>query len=213
MHFLKCSKCGHFNEMKSEYLVFCTKCNKKLDNNYSDWIIRNSDKTFEDFKNQVCTTNVEEPVKTNTKKNKVKGLKYWIGFTVAFAIFYAVGTFAGEAIIGVFKKPTLEKNLVEAANIINKNCPMMIDSETRLDNAIALPNNIFQYNYTLINMVKESINIEEMRQYLEPNIVNFVKTQPDMKTMRDNKTTVNYSYKDKEGVFLLTISVKPDQYE
>jgi len=62
-------------------------------------------------------------------------------------------------------------------------------------------------------MVKESINIEEMRQYLEPNIVNFVKTQPDMKTMRDNKTTVNYSYKDKEGVFLLTISVKPDQYE
>lgn len=213
MHFLKCSKCGHFNEMKSEYLVFCTKCNKKLDNNYSDWIIRNSDKTFEDFKNQVCTTNVEEPVKTNTKKNKVKGLKYWIGFTVAFAIFYAVGTFAGEAIIGVFKKPTLEKNLVEAANIINKNCPMMIDSETRLDNAIALPNNIFQYNYTLINMAKESINIEEMRQYLEPNIVNFVKTQPDMKTMRDNKTTVNYSYKDKEGVFLLTISVKPDQYE
>ncbi len=213
MHFLNCSKCGHFNEVKSEYLVFCTKCDKKLDNNYSDWIIRNSDKTFEDFKNQVCTTNVEEPVKINTTKNKVKGLKYWIGFTVAFAIFYAVGHFAGQAIIDVFKKPVLEKNLVEAANLINKNCPMMIDSETRLDNAIAIPNNIFQYNYTLINMVKESINIDEMRQYLEPNIINFVKTQPDMKTMRDNKTTVNYSYKDKEGVFLMTISVKPEQYE
>ncbi|MGE0090387.1 MAG: hypothetical protein AB7S50_13030 [Bacteroidales bacterium] len=199
--------------MKSEYLVFCSKCNKKLDNNYSSWSIINSDKTFEDFKNQVCTTNIEEPVKTNTKKHKIKGLKYWIGFTVAFAIFYAIGHFAGEAIIGVFNKPAIEKALVEVANTINKNCPMMIDSETRLDNAVALPNNVFQYNYTLINMVKESTNIDEMRQYLEPNIINFVKTQPDMKTMRDNKTTVNYSYKDKKGVFLLTISVTPNQYE
>ena len=29
----------------------------------------------------------------------------------------------------------------------------MVDNATRLDNAIALPGNTFQYNYTIVNMV------------------------------------------------------------
>lgn len=68
----------------------------------------------------------------------------------------------------------------------------MIDNATRLDNAIAMPDNVFQYNYTLVNMVKDSINIHELNNYLEPTITNFVKTNPDMQKMRENKVTVNY---------------------
>ena len=89
----------------------------------------------------------------------------------------------------------------------------MIDNVTRLDNAIALTGNTFQYNYSIVTMVKDSINIEKLKNYLEPRIINTVKTEPMMKIIRDNKTTVNYSYKDKSGVFLFTISVKPEQYE
>jgi hypothetical protein len=37
-----------------------------------------------------------------------------------------------------------------AANELNKSCLMMVDQDTRLDNAVALPENVFQYNYTLI---------------------------------------------------------------
>lgn len=213
MHFLECSKCGHFNEVKSEYLVFCSNCNKKLENNYSAWIARNSDSTFEDFKNQVCTTTPYAPAKPGEKKVRIKGLKYWIGFAAVFALFYVIGNFAGEAIVGVIKKPNIEKALQETAQEINKNCPMIIDSETQLDNAIALPGNIIQYNYTLINVVKETINIEEIRHFLEPTIINYVKTQPEMKVMRDNKTTFNYSYRDKNGVFLMLIKVSPNLYE
>jgi len=62
-------------------------------------------------------------------------------------------------------------------------------------------------------MTKDSIMIDDLRNYLEPTIINFVKTNPDMKKMRDFKTTVNYYYKDKTGVYLFTISVKPEQYE
>lgn len=89
----------------------------------------------------------------------------------------------------------------------------MLDNATRLDNSIALPNNTFQYNYTILNVIKDSLKIEDLKNYLEPRIVNTVKIEPQMKIIRDNKTTINYSYKDKAGVFLFTISVKPEQYE
>lgn len=213
MHYLKCNNCGHYNEVKTEYLVFCSNCNKKLDNNYSDWTKRNSDKTFDDFKQQFCTTEKTNTEKSAHKTKKVKGLKYWIGFAVAFAIFYAIGQIGGEKLVGLFRKPAFDKAMMETASEINKSCPIMIDNATRLDNAIAMPDNVFQYNYTLISMVKDSINVDELKNYLEPTITNFVKTNPDMQTMRDNDVTVNYYYKDMQGVYLLTISVKPEQYK
>jgi hypothetical protein len=89
----------------------------------------------------------------------------------------------------------------------------MVDSETRLDNAISLPKNIFQYNYTLINVDKASVDTVEMRNFLEPTITNFVKTNPQMKFQRDHETTMNYYYKDKAGAFLITISVTPEKYK
>lgn len=212
-YYLRCGRCGHFNEVKSEYLVFCSKCNKKLDNNYSDWVIRNSSKTFDDFKQQVCTTNIEGQPTTMQKPNMFKTLKFWTIFTIAVVIFYAVGSFTSDIIIRQFKVSAYKEALIKAENEINKNCPILIDRETRLDNVIALPDNVFQYNYTLINTLKDSLNADDLKEYLEPSVINFVKSNPDMKTLRDNKTTINYYYKDKSGVYLFTISVKPNQYE
>jgi len=74
MHYLQCNNCGHFNEVKTEFLIFCSHCNKKLDNNFSDWHKRNQHKTLDDFKQQFSTTekaDVEKPVKS---QKKVKGL-------------------------------------------------------------------------------------------------------------------------------------------
>ncbi len=213
MHYLKCNNCGHFNEVKTEYLIFCSNCNKKLETNFSDWIKRNSDKTFDDFKQQFCMTEKTDIEKSVSKTKKVKGLKYWIGFAVAFVIFSAVGQIGGEKLAGLFRKPAFDKALMEAASELNKSCPIMIDNATRLDNAIAMPGNVFQYNHTLISMAKDSTNIDELKDYLEPTITNFVKTNPDMQTMRDHDVTVNYYYKDMQGVYLFTISVKPEQYK
>lgn len=213
MHYLKCNNCGHFNEVKTEYLVFCANCEKKLENNYSDWTKRNPEKSFEDFKEMNCTTEKVELSNELTKSKQKKGLKYWIGFTIAFAIFYAVGQIGGDKIAGLFRKSSFDKALMETASEINKSCPIMVDNATRLDNSIALEGNVFQYNYTLVNMMKDSIDIDELVNYLEPIITNFVKTNPDLQAMRENKVTVNYYYKDKTGVFLFTISVKPEEYE
>ncbi len=209
MHFIKCSNCGHFNEVKTEYLIFCSQCNKKLENNLTDWRKRNSDKSFDDYKQLICTTETNETSKVKVKSSRPKGLKYGIAFAVAFGLFFMIGYFA----VGFLEKPTYNKAMMEIASEMNKSCPIMIDNATRLDNSIVLPDNVFQYNYTLVNMTKDSIMIDDLKNYLEPTIINFVKTNPDMKKMRDFKTTVNYYYKDKTGVYLFTISVKPEQYE
>jgi hypothetical protein len=111
-----------------------------------------------------------------------------------------------------FKAPTYDQVMMKAASEINKSCPMMVDQETRLDNTVALPENIFQYNYTLVNMEKAATDIGEMENNLRPILINGVKTNPDMKINRDNKTTMGYYYKDKNGEFLFKILVTPDLY-
>ena len=72
---------------------------------------------------------------------------------------------------------------------------------------------ICTFNYTLVNMIKDSINIDELKNNVEPMIINVVKTNPELQSMRDRKVTLNYYHKDREGVFLFTISIKPEQYE
>ena len=59
MYYIKCSQCGHLNEVKSEYQVFCSGCNKKLDNNFADWKKRNPGKSFDDYQQLVCVSDEE----------------------------------------------------------------------------------------------------------------------------------------------------------
>jgi hypothetical protein len=212
MHYLNCNKCRHANEVKTEYLTFCSNCGKKLENNFPDWKRKNPERSFEEFKNSVCTTENDEQIPAS-KSKKSRGLKYWVGFILAFSIFYAVGQLGGEKIAGLFRKPAFDKDMMEIANEINKTCPIMVDQVTRLDNSIALPGKVFQYNYTVINAVKDSLELNELKKYIEPRIINDVKTNPGMKFIRDRLVTVNYSYRDMTGVNLFVISVKPEQYQ
>ena len=76
-----------------------------------------------------------------------------------------------------------------------------------------MPGNVFQYNYTLVNLVKDSIDIPGLESYIKPVILNNVKTNPDMKGFRDNKVTMTYTYKDKDGVYITRINITPDMYE
>ena len=128
-----------------------------------------------------------------------------------------VGTVAGLLIAFViqqqfFKAPSFDKMLMKVASELNESCPVMVDAETRLDNAITLPGKVFQYNYTLINLPIDSINVNDFEEYMKPQILNNVKTNPDLKLFRENKVTMNYYYKDSKGAFISKISITPDQY-
>jgi hypothetical protein len=180
----KCKECGNDN---TDNLKYCRWCGHEL-----------SKPKIEEIQS------IEQKP---TKKANYKNLTGIIGGCIAFAVSY----FLIQQIL--FAPPTLDKAMMKTASEINESCPIMVDTETRLDNTIALPSNIFQYNYTLINREKETVDIAMLKSYLEPNITNFVRTNPAMKFQRDNKITVNYYYKDKNGNYLLTISVTPEQYE
>lgn len=108
---------------------------------------------------------------------------------------------------------SVSSSLVTAASEANKSLPMMVDSETRLDNTIALSGNTFQYNYTLINTTINSVNPQELKDYISPTIINGVKTNPALESFRTNKVTFIYSYKDMNGYFLFDVKVIPSQYK
>lgn len=111
-----------------------------------------------------------------------------------------------------FTQPSFDKMMVKISNDMNKNCPYMVDKETRLDNTAAVGNTI-AYNYTLINMGINEIDLASIKNYMEQTLVNNTKTNPDMKVFRENNATIDYNYKDKDGVFLFKVQVTPDKYK
>jgi hypothetical protein len=146
-----------------------------------------------------------------TQKSPGKIIGPLIGGILGFAIvtFLVVKMFHGHS---SGAEEGINKDLVEVANELNKSCPMMVDSITRLDNAVALPNNIFQYNYTLISIRKTDLNPEELRMRLEPGMTNTIRTNPQLKYFSDRKVTMAYNYNDKNGEFVLNIPITPDKY-
>jgi hypothetical protein len=107
---------------------------------------------------------------------------------------------------------SFDKELIAASKELNKTCPTMIDEDSRLDSTSVLAGNIFQYNYTLVSASKDSVDVKAVTSTLEPTLINTVKTSPDLKEFRDHKVTMSYNYKDKDGAFLLNISVTPEKY-
>ncbi len=105
-----------------------------------------------------------------------------------------------------------EQYLSQAVSEVNRRCPMMVDQETRLDNAIALPGNEFQYNYTLINTSSNSIDVSTVESLMRPTLLNMIKTTPELKVFRDYRTTMSYSYKDRSGLFLFKLSFRAEEY-
>lgn len=114
---------------------------------------------------------------SKTNKKKVIGMIFG---AAAFLIAY----FAVQQVF--FKPPTFDKQMMQIASELNKSCPIMVDAETQLDNAVALPDNTFQYNYTLVSMESATADISELKNYLQSIILNNIKTNPDLETFRDN---------------------------
>lgn len=141
-----------------------------------------------------------------TKEKNVKNvLRSGVGFVLGVAVYLLIK-------FVVFPDPTFDKEMVNAASAINETCPMMIDGDTQLDNVVALPDNVWQYNYTLVNYVIDSIDVEVLEEGMYPLILNNIKTNPDLALFRDHEVTMNYCYKDMNGVFLTKLSFTAKEY-
>ena len=182
---VKCTHCGTDNPVRYKY---CSSCGYELPKI-----------TAENF-----DSTIQQP-----KKERTKGGKKTLGFIVG-VIAFGLSFFAVQQLF--FKAPSIDKVLMNTASEINKTCPVMVDQYTRLDNAIALPNSTFQYNYSIINNDKTEINLDTAKKYIEPVLLNRVKTDPGLKFFRDKDVILIYNYRDKNGVFVVKYSITPDMY-
>ncbi|MDR3704360.1 MAG: hypothetical protein P4L28_00455 [Paludibacteraceae bacterium] len=217
MRYLKCTHCGHLNEVKTEYLTLCSECNKKLENNYTDWKEQNPDKSFEDFNALVCVEEeqLEATTTSEQKPKKNAGIKYGAIFLAALAVFFIIGHFGGNYVRNMLNpnhQTGVNKEMMKIVGEINKSCPMMVDAESRLDNVEVLSHQIIQFNYTLVNCRKESCDFEKIKIALTPEITKYVKTNPQMEAMREANVTFNYEYRDANKNQLFVISITPKIY-
>jgi len=88
------------------------------------------------------------------------------------------------------------------ANDINKNLPVMVNKDTQLFSTAAQEKN-FIYVYKLINSTKNQVNLDLDKEF----IINGACTLPELKVLIANGVKIDYSYMDKDGVYIGKIPI------
>ncbi len=185
MEKVTCTHCGEDNKTNARY---CSHCGYELPKATPE------------------SSNQPNQQSQKSKPTNRKPLLVTIVGIIAFGIAYFVAQ-------QVFSPPSIDQQLMKIANELNESCPVMVDAGTRLDNTITTPEKRFQYNYTLVDMLKENIEIESMEAYLKPQILNTIRTSPDLKFFREKGVTLVYNYKDKNSVHVLRLEFAPNEYK
>jgi hypothetical protein len=106
------------------------------------------------------------------------------------------------------------------AKEFTKNCPQMIDADTRLNQCLAIPSEkselTIMYDYTIVSYSKSSIinifgSIETVKQITENSLIASSKGE-SFAIFRQNKMTVIYKYSDLYGVYLFSVIIDPTDY-
>ena len=127
-----------------------------------------------------------------------------LGFVVGLIfVYFSANYFYGS---------NIDKKLLQTADEMNKNCPMMIDHDTQLDNTIAGPGKLLTYNYTLVNYTGAELDLVGMEKNMTTYLITYVKNHKEMKSLRKAGVIFKYIYKDKNGIFLFEITVGPNEY-
>lgn len=114
------------------------------------------------------------------------------------------------------KEKTIDDDLKEVAENINKTTPQNLADGVRLDSVSAQPGKIFRYNYTLLDDVKESVTPEQIEMFktsAKEGALHVVKASPDIKQFRDNDVTMVYTYYDKNGKLTADFKITPAEYK
>ena len=104
----------------------------------------------------------------------------------------------------------VSSEIKQIATQVNKKCPQMIDSETRLDGISFLEPSTIVYKYTLVNLLAENLDTAKFYTAMWPGLLSTIKISPEMKSLREANTEFHYDYKDKnnKGVYLFKILPK-----
>jgi hypothetical protein len=110
-----------------------------------------------------------------------------------------------------FRTLSPDRDVLKFAKEMNKYCPQMVDVETRLDKVDALTDKSLQFDYTLIFRDRDSVPLGNLKKFMEPVILNKIKTSPSLSRYLSKNLTWVYSYNDKNGDFMFKITYTPEQ--
>lgn len=106
----------------------------------------------------------------------------------------------------------IDKELVALVTKYNAACPIMISNDIRMESVTILSDNTVQYDFTLIHVQKETVDVSALKMAIEKQILDTSKTNSSLQAFRDNNSTVIYSYKDRNEKELFEITLTPEMY-
>lgn len=109
-----------------------------------------------------------------------------------------------------------EQNAKELSAIVdelNKKCPQVIDSETRLDGLELKQPNTLVYKFTLLNLNVQQLDTHQFYLAMWPGLLSTIKVSKEMQELRDNKATIQYAYRDKAQQSVYVFTIHPEDYK
>jgi hypothetical protein len=107
----------------------------------------------------------------------------------------------------------VDAEVTELVGKYNKNCPLPIQEGIRLDSVSLHEERTVQYNLTLLNVVKETAEVNVIKAEIEKSLISTAKGNPGLQVFTDNDYTLVYSYSDQKNAFLFNVKIFPDQYK
>lgn len=110
-------------------------------------------------------------------------------------------------------KRAINKKLTEMASTLNESTPVMLNNFTRFDNATVTEENIFQYNYTVLNIQNPDSLIKEVEISLIENIKHEFNTNPQLRFFKENNVSIEYVYNDENRELIRRIQIDSSNYK
>ena len=108
------------------------------------------------------------------------------------------------------KKTDIQAQLQIETTVLNKKCPIYLDSLIRLDSCIVLPNNDLVNYYTVMDSVE--VNRDGLFKEIEASVKLASKTEPGMANIRSYGISSEYSYRNIKGDVIHHFKITPEDY-
>jgi hypothetical protein len=108
-----------------------------------------------------------------------------------------------------YLRTSRSENAETAAAEINKSTPKMLDSETRLDRAVASNSKTLELYHTLVNIDAQDIDPLSFEAAMRPEIEGQLRANPKIDAIRRTKIAFVYHYQGKDGGSIASIRIVP----
>jgi endoglucanase Acf2 len=135
-------------------------------------------------------------------------MKYTKMFAIAGAALLPIAAWANEgkanAVITKAEQSAIENILIENSKKMNKNFPLMVDAETRLDATLAIGMQ-FHFKYTMVNTAVKDVDVAVFRKKMEENMIKIQRADKGAVLMLKAGVEYVITYGDKNGDLIASI--------